>query len=131
MKPLQHRSRASRQQRSSPRWMSIRVELVQGRGEALWPRPGRLFLAASFHTFGQLATAIDAAFARWDLSHLHEFELPSEVRIGPLDPDDEGTLDEGRDVLSRLAAGQQLVYSFDLGDDWATFAPWSTTTCSL
>ncbi len=119
MKPLQHRSRASRQQRSSPRWMSIRVELVQGRGEALWPRPGRLFVAASAHTFGQLATAIDAAFARWDLSHLHEFELPRDVRIGPRDPDNEATLDEAHEVLARLAAAQQFVYSFDLGDDWA------------
>ncbi len=119
MKPLQHRSRASRQQRPSLRWMSIRVELVQGRGEALWPRPGRLFVAASAHTFGQLATAIDAAFARWDLSHLHEFELPREVRIGPFDPDNEATLDEAHEVLSRLAAAQQFVYSFDFGDDWA------------
>jgi len=27
-------------------WLSIRVELVEGRGERLWPRPGRFFAAA-------------------------------------------------------------------------------------
>jgi pRiA4b ORF-3-like protein len=113
------RRRASLRRRPSHRWMSIRVELVQGRGRALWPRPGRLFVAASVHTFGQLATAIDGAFARWDLSHLHEFELPQGVRIGPLNPDDKGMLDEAREALSRLAVAQQFVYSFDLGDDWA------------
>jgi len=27
-------------------WLSIRVELVSGRGEEFWPRPGRIFTAA-------------------------------------------------------------------------------------
>jgi pRiA4b ORF-3-like protein len=117
--PLPQRRRASRPQSPSRRWMSIRVELVQGRGEALWPRPGRLFVAASVHTFGQLAEAIDGAFARWDLSHLHEFEMAQGVRIGPFDPDHPGRLDESREVLSRLGAAEQFVYSFDLGEDWA------------
>ena len=27
-------------------WLSIRVDLVEGRGELLWPRPGRIFAAA-------------------------------------------------------------------------------------
>jgi hypothetical protein len=45
-------------------WLSIRVELVEGRGERLWPRPGRIFAAARSHTFAALATAIDDAFAR-------------------------------------------------------------------
>jgi hypothetical protein len=51
-------------------WMSIQVELVSGRGEDLWPRPGRIFAAARSHTFAQLSEAINAAFARWDLAHL-------------------------------------------------------------
>jgi len=45
-------------------WLSIRVDLIAGHGEELWPRPGRLFAAARTHTFAQLATAIDDAFAR-------------------------------------------------------------------
>ncbi|WP_368052584.1 hypothetical protein [Micromonospora sp. HUAS LYJ1] len=43
--------------------LSIRVELVSGRGEDYWPRPGRILTAARSHTFEQLGTAIDLAFA--------------------------------------------------------------------
>ncbi len=42
-------------------WLSIRVDLVEGHGEHLWPRPGRIFAAARSHTFAQLARAIDDA----------------------------------------------------------------------
>ena len=62
-------------------WLSIRVELVEGREERYWPRPGRLFAAAMSHSFAQLASAIDDAFARWDRSHLREFELADGTRI--------------------------------------------------
>src|SRR5206468_2827930 len=61
-------------------WLSIRVELVEGHGEHFWPRPGRIFAAARTHTFAQLATAIDDAFARWDRAHLHEFDLADGTR---------------------------------------------------
>src|SRR5580704_9283052 len=40
-------------------WMSIRVDLVEGRGEQYWPRPGRIFAAARSHTFKEFADAID------------------------------------------------------------------------
>ena len=42
------------------------------------------------HTFAQLAEAIDVAFARWDLSHLHVFELPNGRRVGFADADPGG-----------------------------------------
>src|SRR5713101_827351 len=71
-------------------WLSIRVELVEGRGERYWPRPGRLFAAAISHSYAQLATAID----------------------------DADVLDESRERLSNLQASQQFIYVFDLGDDW-------------
>jgi len=101
-------------------WLSIRVDLVQGRGEPCWPRPGRLFAAARSHTFGQLATAIDDAFARWDRARLHEFRLADGTRIGEPDPewDDEHVVQEGRTRLSRLRPGERFVYVFDFGDDW-------------
>jgi hypothetical protein len=101
-------------------WLSIRVELVEGRGERYWPRPGRLFAAATSHSYAQLATAIDDAFARWDRSHLHEFEFADGTRIGTPDPesDDEEVLDETRENLSRLQTSQQFIYLFDFGDDW-------------
>lgn len=102
-----HMHKTSRR-RPGPRpmrnWLSIRVELVEGRGEHYWPRPGRLFAAAKSHSYAQLATAIDVAFARWDRSHLHEFQLTDGTRIGTPNPewDNEGVLEETRETLSRL-----------------------------
>ncbi len=102
-------------------WLSIRVDLVEGRGERLWPRPGRVFAAARSHTFAQLADAIDTAFARWDRSHLNLFDLADGSCIyGPTrwdDPPERGVF-AGDTRLSRLSAGEQLVYIFDMGDDW-------------
>jgi hypothetical protein len=107
-------------------WLSITVELIEGRGQHLWPRPGRIFTAARSHTFAQFAQAIDAAFARWDLAHLHEFHFPDPTdttkryeRVAIPDPDwDDDVTDLVTTKLSRLDAGQQFVYVFDLGDDW-------------
>lgn len=101
-------------------WISLRVELIEGHGEHLWPRPGRVFAAADTHTFANLATAIDDAFARWDRSHLYEFQLSDGTRIGMADPewDDGVALDAAQTNLSRLAPAEQFVYVFDLGDDW-------------
>ena len=99
----------------------MQVELIEGRGEHYWPRPGRLFAAAADHSFAELATAIDDAFARWDRSHLHEFELGDRTRIGVAQAEWEGeepVLDERVVKLARLKPGQQFVYVFDLGDDW-------------
>ncbi|MGH9063439.1 MAG: IS1096 element passenger TnpR family protein [Acidimicrobiales bacterium] len=104
-------------------WLSIRVDLVEGHGEHLWPRPGRIFAAARTLTFEQLADAIDDAFARWDRSHLQEFTLGDRTRLCIPDPDweieSEKTEDIRRVKLSRLRPGEQFVYVFDLGDDWA------------
>lgn len=78
--------------------------------------------AARTHTFAQLATAIDDAFARRDRAHLHEFTLAGGERVGREDPDwdePDSVLDERRQRLSRLRSGEQFVYVFDFGDDWA------------
>jgi hypothetical protein len=111
-------------QSHSPRgpWISVNVELVEGRGERCWPRPGRVFAAAANHSFADLGAAIDDAFARWDRSHLHEFELADGTHIGMPDPEwqDDEPVEDGRIVkLARLKPGEQFVYVFDLGDDWA------------
>ncbi len=66
-------------------WLSIRVDLISGGDTDCWPRPGRIFAAARSHTFAQLATAIDDAFARWDRSHLHMFTLSGDTEVSPLD----------------------------------------------
>ena len=102
-------------------WLSIRVELVEGRGITLWPRPGRMFAAARTHTFSQFAAAIDDAFARWDRAHLHQFWFLDGYRAGEPDDDDfdpDSLLDEQLTNLSRLKPGEQTVYQFDFGDDW-------------
>jgi hypothetical protein len=99
------------------------VELVSGRGEDHWPRPGRIFAAARSHTFRQLATAIDDAFARWDRAHLHLFTLADKTEVSPLrwwDGDEpDGLLDGDKITLGRLQLGEQFAYVFDLGDDRA------------
>jgi hypothetical protein len=101
-------------------WLQITVELVEGRDLVLWPRPGRVFVASPTHAFGALAGGIDSAFARWDQSHLHEFRRQNGERVGRADPDwDSGdVLDEREQKLSRLEAGEELLYIFDFGDGW-------------
>jgi hypothetical protein len=103
-------------------WLSIRVDLVGGGGRHLWPRPGRLIAAARHHSFAQLATAVDDALARWDRSHLHQFEMTDGRRIGRPDWEDgeDPDLIDGRSLaLGALKLGEQFVYIFDLGDNWA------------
>src|SRR3954451_10538166 len=39
-------------------WLSVTVELLGGRGEELWPWPGRIFAVGPSHTFMDLANAI-------------------------------------------------------------------------
>jgi hypothetical protein len=104
----------------SKTWLSIRVELVGGRGQRLWPRPGRTFAASRTHSFEALAYAIDDAFARWDRSHLYGFHLDSERWIGPLDRWDgaTGVLDGRKMKLNVLKLGERFAYTFDFGDDW-------------
>ena len=104
-------------------WLPVRVDLVEGHGERLWPRPGRIFAAARSHAFRDLAGAIDDAFARWDRSHLQEFTLADGTRLCDRDPDwqVDGQVEEDyrRVRLSRLRSGERFAYVFDLGDHWA------------
>jgi hypothetical protein len=103
-------------------WLQIRVELLGGRGVDLKPPPGRVLIVGPSHTFEQLADAINQAFARWDLSHLHEFELSDGRRIGF--PSDEFTPELAWEdhaklkVCREVKAGEEFTFTFDLGDDW-------------
>lgn len=76
--------------KAAPRqsWMIVRVLLAAQGGEEFVGAPGRDLLVSDTHTFADLATAIDRAFARWDLSHLHEFRFADGRRIGMIDLDD-------------------------------------------
>lgn len=101
----------------------ITVELVGGAHvDELWPRPGRILVAARTTTFAEFAAAIDDAFARWNRAHLHLFTLDEGTLVSPrawwFGDEPEGMLDGDKVTLARLKAGQQFAYVFDLGDNW-------------
>ena len=96
-------------------WLEIQVELE------CETRPGRIMLVGPSHSFAEFAEAIDAAFARWDLSHMHGFELADGRMIGYPDPDfDEPPwLDhEQLKVASEVRPGDEFTYTFDFGAGW-------------
>jgi hypothetical protein len=99
-------------------WLTVRVSLLSGRGLDCDPPPGREFLVGPRHTFADLADAIDRAFARWDISHLHVFELPDGRSVGY--PDDELELEDQGElrVVDAIQPGDVFTYTFDLGDEW-------------
>jgi Plasmid pRiA4b ORF-3-like protein len=75
------------------------------------------------HTFAGLADAISQGFGRWDLSHLHEFQLVDGQRIGFVDPDwefeDQRVLEHTAvKVASAVAPGDEFGFVFDFGDRW-------------
>jgi len=112
--------------RKAVRWSILRVILRSKGGDALVDPPGRDLLVSSAHTFAELAGAIDRAFARWDLSHSHEFHLVDGRRIVMHEADEfeqiakADDLDERASSLSSigLSSGDTFIYVFDLGDDW-------------
>ena len=87
--------------------------------------PGRIFLVGPQHTMEDLAVAIDIAFARWDLSHLHEFVFPDGRRYGIPDDDPAGpllednTIDYARHRVGAVVRkGEEFEYIFDFGAGW-------------
>lgn len=102
-------------------WLAIEVELLHGVHAECDPAPGRIFIVGPAHTFGQLARAIDFGFARWDHSHLFEFELAdgSTISFPEFDIGDENTLEQATTKVLRLVKpGNRFSYRFDFGDDW-------------
>jgi pRiA4b ORF-3-like protein len=103
-------------------WLQIRVDLLGTAGSDLDPAPGRVLIVGPGHSFGLLADAINQAFARWDLSHLHEFELADGRRIGfpseEFEPElvweDQAALKVAREV----GPGDEFSFTFDFGDGW-------------
>ena len=104
-------------------WLQVRVDLLSGLGARFKPAPGRIFVVGPAHTFWALAEAINAAFARWDLSHMYEFELEGGRRIGFVDrdsfEDDEVVEDHAAvRVAEAVAPGDEFGFTFDFGDRW-------------
>ncbi|WP_092917557.1 IS1096 element passenger TnpR family protein [Agrococcus baldri] len=110
------------------RWQTIDVQLVGGAHLDVEHPAGRAMICPTGTTFGQLALAIDAAFARWDLSHARMFELADGTQVveddwarelasepwGPI----QRTASMRDRVRQRLAVGERFAYVFDLGDGW-------------
>jgi hypothetical protein len=85
------------------------------------PAAGRVFAVGPSVTFERLAEAINVAFGRWDLSHLHVFELVDGRRIGFAENDqlEHRWIDHAAvKVGSTLKPGDEFGFTFDLGDDW-------------
>jgi hypothetical protein len=101
-------------------WLQIRVELLSGRDIVCVPPPGRIMMVGPRHTFAALAEAIDAAFARWDLGHLHGFELADGRLLGirAAEMGDGWLDDDAVKVAATVSPGDEFVYTFDFGDDW-------------
>jgi hypothetical protein len=102
-------------------WLEVEVVLV-GVADDEQGDPGRVFAVGPSHSFGQLAEAINAAFGRWDLSHLHEFELAGGRKIGY--PNDEFAPevvweDQAQvKVASAVGPGEEFSFIFDFGEGW-------------
>lgn len=107
---------AARPSKLSATWMVIRVELLSGVGQDFDPPPGRDFLVSAQHTFRAFADAINTAFARWELGHLHAFRI-GERTIGTR-VEDLHFEDDQRTKLGEHAAGSEFMYEFDFGDSW-------------
>jgi hypothetical protein len=110
-------------------WLSVTVELLGGRGQELWPWPGRIFAVGPSHTFLDLADAINDAFARWDRSHLSLFTLAD----GRVVTDEETGAEMAGSISGPILApidiavarvartvepGAEFQFTFDLGDAW-------------
>lgn len=111
------------------RWLVIRVDLLQGRGEDLDPPPGRVMMAAGSMTFGALAHAIDVALGRWDHSHLCKFTLEDGTQVtsegmirelvtSPMLPVIPRMVPLTTKLSKFLKRGSRFEYVFDFGDDW-------------
>ena len=103
-------------------WLAIEVELLGGRGRDCDPPPGRVMIVGPSHTFAQFAEVIDQAFARWYLSHLHEFGLPDGRLVGYPDDTYEPDLvwlDHAKLKVAReVKPGTEFSYVFARGDSW-------------
>jgi hypothetical protein len=91
-------------------------------GSDLDPPPGRVLIVGPGHTFEQLAEAINQAFARWDLSHLHEFELGDGRRIGfpseGFEPELAWEDQAALKVADEVRPAEEFNFTFDFGDRW-------------
>jgi hypothetical protein len=103
-------------------WMTVRVVLLGRDGDAPGPEPGRVLLVRSGHTFAELAEAIDTAFARWDLTPPHLYEVAGRLLWSDVSlAEDEDRAEPSADVEVGevgLRPRSTFRYVFDLGERW-------------
>ncbi len=103
-------------------WLTVRVTLLGREGEPPGSEPGRIVLIRADHTFADLADAVDTAFARWDLTPPHAFEVAGRQLWSDVTLADTGTPAEPSAAVQvgevRLRAGSTFRYVFDLGERW-------------
>ncbi len=96
--------------------------ILSGPWRAVAAVAGPIFIVGPAHTFLALAEAINQAFARWDLSQLHAFELADGRRIGFVDPEpfDDAVIEDQAvvKVAAAVAPGDEFRFVFDFGDRW-------------
>ncbi|MGH8908822.1 MAG: IS1096 element passenger TnpR family protein [Egibacteraceae bacterium] len=100
-------------------WMTIRVALTGHEGVRLVPQPGRVLLVHADHSFADLADAIDTAFARWDLTPVHEFAV--EGRRLAAEPEASESVEDSDEVTVGevgLRPGARFSYVFDPQRRW-------------
>jgi hypothetical protein len=112
----------------SKRWLSIRVELISGRGGSIDSPPGRVFAVPPSTSFEDLAQAVDTAFGRWDFGHLRCFTLADGTEVSDPESNEEsvsapfGTIPKTMPLTTRLDGavgdGGTFEYVFDFGDGW-------------
>lgn len=99
-------------------WIIVRVELLSAMDQVFEPPPGRDVLVSQQHTFRQLAETINAAFGRWDLSHLYAFRLEDGRVIGTRFEDLDFLEAARTKIGGRWREGDTFQYEFDFGDSW-------------
>lgn len=100
-------------------WFVVRVQLVWGGGVEMKHPPARDILVGPDHTLEDLAVAIDLAFARWDLNHMHGFEFPDGTQFGDPDPEDPAVIDADTVRAGRVVSrDERFKYVFDYGANW-------------
>jgi Plasmid pRiA4b ORF-3-like protein len=103
-------------------WLTVRVVLLGRDGDPPGPEPGRIMLVRADHTFSDLADAVDTAFARWDVTPPHAFEVAGRHLWSDVTVADSDVRAEPSSAVQvgevRLRPGSTFRYIFDLGERW-------------
>lgn len=95
------------------------VTLVAADDQVLEAAPERALVASPWHTFADLALAIDDAFGRWELGSRRRFGLADGTEIGEVAGRRRtGELDYRRTRLQRLDGSEPFTYTVDDGTRW-------------